>query len=47
MEAPKTVRVSGDLYVKIRKAAEKEQRSITNMVNVLLAQALDHNKNTK
>lgn len=38
---PKSVRVPDDLYDEIQKLAEKEQRSITNMLAVLLRKALD------
>ena len=38
---PKSVRVPDDLYAEIQKLAEKEQRSITNMLVVLLRKALE------
>ena len=38
---PKSVRVPDDLYAEVQKLAAKEQRSISNMLAVLLKQALD------
>lgn len=43
---PKSVRVPDDLYEQVQKLAAKEQRSISNMLAVLLKQALD-GKNPK
>ena len=43
---PKSVRVPDDLYEKVQKLAAKEQRSISNMLAVLLKQALE-SKNSK
>jgi hypothetical protein len=36
----KMIRIDEDIYEKIKQLAETEQRSITNMANFLLKQAL-------
>ena len=41
---PKSVRVPDDLYLQVQKLAAKEDRSISNMLAVLLKQALDETK---
>lgn len=37
----KSVRVPEDLYIEVQKLAAKEERSISNMVAVLLRKALE------
>jgi hypothetical protein len=40
----KSVRVPEDLYAEVQKLAAKEERSISNMVAVLLRKALEKGK---
>jgi len=40
----KSVRVPDDLYAEVQKLAEKEERSISNMLAVLLREALSKKK---
>lgn len=40
----KTVKIPEEIYQKIEKRAEEEQRSMNNMITRLLAKALEENK---
>lgn len=40
----KTVRISEELYDKVKALAEAEQRSASNMLHVLLTEALESRK---